>query len=288
MEMGGIRRVVAPNPSPLTGAGTNTWIVGQGEVAVIDPGPALAAHLAAILAALDPGERVARILVTHAHADHSALARDLARATGAPVLGFGPPEAGVARLMRDLAAAGLAGGGEGVDAAFAPDATLAEGDVVEAGGAGLRVLHVPGHFAGHLAFAWGDRLFAGDHVMGWATTLVSPPEGDMGAYMASLARLAETPWARIHSGHGPDVDDPSARLAALAAHRRAREAAILAALAAGSCDLAALTARVYADTPAALHPAAARNAFAHLIDLWQRERITARPRLSAAAVFALR
>ncbi|QYK41093.1 MAG: MBL fold metallo-hydrolase [Paracoccaceae bacterium] len=288
MAGGKLRRVVAPNPSALTGQGTNTWLVGHGEVIVIDPGPQIPAHLDAILSALSPGETVARILVTHAHSDHSPLARDLSRITGAPVCGFGPPDAGRSAIMRDLAAAGFSGGGEGVDPAFAPDILLAEGDTVTAGAVTLRTLHIPGHFAGHLAFAWDDRLFSGDHVMGWATTLVSPPDGDMGAYMASLERLAAGSWARFHTGHGDDVTSPLARLAELAAHRRGREAAILMALRDGPADLAALTTRVYADTAPALHRAAARNAFAHLIDLWSRDRITARPQLATDAVFALR
>ncbi|MFN4160178.1 MAG: MBL fold metallo-hydrolase [Gemmobacter sp.] len=282
-----VRRVLAPNPGALTGPGTNTWIVGTGRVAVIDPGPALPGHMAAILGALGPGEAVSHILVTHAHADHSPLARDLARETGAPVLGFGAPGAGRSAVMEGLAASGLAGGGEGVDAAFLPDMRLADGDVVAGGDWRLEAIHTPGHFAGHLAFAWEDTLFSGDHVMAWATTLVSPPDGDMGDYMASLARLAARRWARVLPGHGDAMADPAARLAELAAHRRGREAAILAALAQGPGGLQELTARVYADIAPALLPAAARNALAHLIDLHAQGRVTARPHLGAGAVFAL-
>lgn len=280
------RRVLAPNPSPLTGPGTNTWIVGTGEVIVIDPGPDDPRHLAAILAALGPDERVARIVVTHAHADHAGLAPALARATGAPVAGFGPPEAGRDPLMDRLAAGGLAGGGEGVAPDFSPDLRLADGDRIAAGGAALTALHTPGHFAGHLCLAMGDVLFSGDHVMAWSTTLVSPPDGDMGAYMASLDRLAAGRWRRFLPGHGDPVETPAARIAELARHRRAREAAILAALRAAPADLPTLTARVYADTPPALHPAAARNAFAHLVDLWRQGRVTAAPALSHRATFA--
>lgn len=281
----GLRRVVAPNPSPLTHRGTNTWILGQGRVAVIDPGPAIPAHLAAILAALAPGEVVSHILVTHAHADHSPLARDLSAATGAPVLGFGPALAGRSAVMQRLASAGLAGGGEGLDAGFVPDAVLTDGALVAGDGWQVQAIHTPGHFAGHMSFAWGDRLFSGDLVMGWSTSLVSPPDGDMGDYMASLARLSARPWRRFYPGHGDAVTDPAARLADLIAHRRAREAAILAALSDGPLHLAPLTRRVYADTPAALHPAAARNAFAHLIDLATRGRVTAEPALSPDALF---
>jgi glyoxylase-like metal-dependent hydrolase (beta-lactamase superfamily II) len=246
------------------------------------------AHLAAILAALAEGEVVSHILVTHAHADHSALARDLSAATGAPVLGFGPALAGRNAVMQRLAMEGLAGGGEGVDAGFVPDWMLTDGEVVAGDGWQLQAIHTPGHFAGHLAYAWGDRLFSGDLVMGWSTSLVSPPDGDMGDYMASLARLSSREWRLFYPGHGDAVTDPAGRLADLAAHRRVREAAILAALSEGPLDLPLLTARVYADTPAALHLAAARNAFAHLIDLATRGCVTAEPTLSLDAMFRVR
>lgn len=283
----GLRAVLAPNPSAFTGAGTNSYIVGEGEVAVIDPGPRDPAHLAALLAALSPEERVARIVVTHAHLDHSALARELAARTGAPVLGFGPAHAGRSATMARLAAEGLAGGGEGVDGDFVPDALLADGDLVKGDGWHLTALHTPGHFAGHLCLAWGERLFSGDLVMGWATSLVSPPDGDMAAYMASLHRLAQGRWSRLYPGHGAPVEDPAARIAELVAHRRAREGAILAALAGGPLTLQALTARVYADTPPALHPAAARNALAHLIALCEDGRATAIPALGEGALFGI-
>jgi hydroxyacylglutathione hydrolase len=265
----------------MTGTGTNTWLVGLGSVTVIDPGPALPGHLATILAALAPGEHIGQILVTHAHADHSALAPALARATGAPVKAFGPASAGRSPWPEGM------GGGEGVDHGFTPDVTLADGDRIGSGDWPLRVLHTPGHMGGHLCFAAGTWLFTGDHVMGWAPSLVSPPDGDMGDYMASLARLAEGHWTRFLPGHGATVDDPAARLAALIAHRRAREAAILAALDDGPLTLPALVARVYADTAPALHPAAARNALAHLADLARRGRITATPAPLPHATFAL-
>ncbi|HEX9857984.1 MAG TPA: MBL fold metallo-hydrolase, partial [Paracoccaceae bacterium] len=280
-----LRRILAANPSPMTHWGTNTFLIGTGEVAVIDPGPALPDHLNAILRALAPGERISHILVTHAHLDHSPLARPLAQATGAPVLGFGPAEAGRSPLMQRLAALGETGGGEGVDRDFAPDIALADGALIRGPGWELQALHTPGHFAGHLCFAWGARLFSGDHAMGWASSLVSPPDGDMGAYMASLERLAQRRWQVMHPAHGAPVADPAARLAALAAHRREREAAILTALAQGPATLPRLTAAIYADTPPALLPAAARNLFAHLIDLAQRNLITAQPALTPDARF---
>ena len=278
-----IRRVLAPNPSPMTHTGTNTWIVGQGRVAVIDPGPVLPAHLAAILAALAPGETVSHIFVTHAHADHSALAAALKAATGAPVFGFGPASAG--RSARMALIEGGIGGGEGLDHGFVPDALLADGDGVEGSGWHLTALHTPGHIGGHLCLTLGTLAFTGDHVMGWAPSLVSPPDGDMAAYMASLRRLAGGAWTRFLPGHGDPVDDPATRLAALIAHRQGREAQILRVLSAGPLTLAALVAIVYADTARALHPAAMRNALAHLIDLADRHLVTATPALSPDATF---
>jgi hydroxyacylglutathione hydrolase len=261
----------------MTGPGTWTHVVGRGEVAVIDPGPAIPAHLDAILAALAPGERVAAILVTHAHLDHSALAPELAAATGAPVLAFGGATAGRSPVMQRLVAEGLTGGGEGIDTAFRPDRCLADGESVEGPDWRLTALHTPGHMGGHLCLEWEDVLFTGDHVMGWAPSLVSPPDGDMGAYMASLARLAARPWRRFLPAHGAAVEDPAARLEALISHRRGREAALLAALRQGAADLATLTARVYTDIAPALRPAAERNALAHLVDLAERNLALARP-----------
>lgn len=280
----GVRMVLAANPSPMTHWGTNTYIVGEGAVAVIDPGPALPAHLAAILAALAPGERISHILVTHPHLDHSPLARPLAEATGAPVLGFGPAGSGISSRMAGIE--GL-GGGEGIDTGFTPDVRLADGDVIEGPGWHLKALHTPGHMAGHMAFALGDLLFTGDHVMGWAPSLVSPPEGDMTDYMASLDRLAGHRWRRFLSAHGLPMDDPATRLAELTTHRRTREAAILAALTHGPADLGTLTARVYTDVAPALLPAARRNLLAHLIDLFHGKKIAAQGAPLPSARFSL-
>jgi len=267
----GLRVVLAPNPSAMTLHGTNSYILGEGEVAVIDPGPADPGHMRALLAALAPGERVGHILVTHAHLDHSPMARPLAEATGAPVLAFGPATAGRSEAMDRLAGTGRIQGGEGVDAGFYPDERLSDGDEVEGDGWRVRALHTPGHFGNHLSFVWNDAVFAGDTVMGWASSLVSPPDGDMGAYMASLDRLAGLGCRRLYSGHGDPVMNPSARIGELAAHRRAREAAILAALDGGAADAVTLARAIYTDTAAALLPAAARNVLAHLIDLEERK-----------------
>ncbi len=270
--MPGLRRVLAPNPSAMTGRGTNSYLVGEGAVALIDPGPDDPAHLAALLAALAPGERISHILVTHAHRDHSALAPAAAAATGAPVLAFGDALAGRSPQMAALAARERPRGGEGADRAFRPDVALADGAVIEGsltdgGGWQITALHTPGHFGNHLCFAWGDQIFSGDHVMGWSSSVVAPPDGDMAAYMASLDRLAAAGAARLWPGHGDPVTDPASRIASLAAHRRSRSAAILARLADGPATATELAAAIYTETPPALLPAAALNTFAHLIEL---------------------
>jgi glyoxylase-like metal-dependent hydrolase (beta-lactamase superfamily II) len=283
----GLRRVLAPNPSPMTHWGTNTYLVGDRDVAVIDPGPDDPGHFAALMAAL-AGARVQAVLVTHAHLDHTPLAGRLARQTGAPVLAFGPPDAGRSPVMTRLAREGLAGGGEGVDAAFRPDGTLADGESLEFGGYRLDVLHTPGHFAGHLAFALGDIVLTGDHVMGWASTLVSPPDGDLAAFMATSARLRDRTDRVFHPGHGASVDDPAGRLDWLMAHRMSREAAILATLGSAPSLLRNITVRVYTDLAPPMLPAAERNVLAHLVDLVEKGVVRATPELSVSAGFVLR
>jgi glyoxylase-like metal-dependent hydrolase (beta-lactamase superfamily II) len=258
----------------LTGTGTNSWLVGEGDIAVIDPGPALPGHQAAILAALQPRERITHIIVTHTHLDHSALARPLAMATGAVVMGFGPFDSGRSPAMQAHAARGMPDGGEGIDRSFAPDRALADGDRVDGASWSFRVIHTPGHAATHICLAMGTHLFSGDQVMGWSSSLISPPDGDMAAYMGSLTRLGAEDWSVAHPGHGPDILDPAARIVSLTAHRHQREAALLAALDAGPMTITALTAAVYHDTAQAMHRAASRNVLAHVIDLLETNRVT--------------
>lgn len=279
VHLPGLRRVVAGNPGPLTGPGTNTWILGEGEVAVIDPGPPGApAHLAAILATLAPGERVSHILVTHAHLDHSGSASALAGATGATVFGHPPPPP----LIRpDL------GGGEGRDLAFRPDVLLTGGETVHGAGWRLEVLHTPGHFPGHLSFDWEGVVFTGDLVMGWASTLISPPDGELAAFRVSVTRLRDRSARLFLPGHGEPIRAPAARAQALLDHRAAREAGILAALCLRPATIPSLVERLYTDTPALLHAAAARNVLAHLVDLESRGRVVAAPRPAPGAIWSV-
>lgn len=282
----GLRRVLAANPSPMTFRGTNTYLLGDHDLAIIDPGPADPSHLTALLAAIGNAQ-VSAILVTHAHVDHSPLASQLAQRVDAPVYAFSDARGGRSPVMQRLADSGLMRGGEGVDADFQPDICLADGESVSGDGWRIKALHTPGHFGNHLSFQWEDILFCGDLVMGWASSLVSPPDGDLTDFMASCQRLQAKRWAVFHAGHGAPITAPNDRLDWLIKHRLAREAAVLEALQSGPATSAALATRIYTDTPAALMPAAARNVLAHLIDLHGKNRVIPLGDLSADVQFAL-
>ncbi len=282
----GVRRVLAPNPSPMTYRGTNTYLIGDRELAVIDPGPMSPNHLEAILATLEPGQSISHIIVTHTHVDHSPLAAPLSKRTGAKIWAFGGPEAGRSAVMSELAQAGLAGGGEGIDTGFQPDVTVADGEMIEGDGWALDVIHTPGHLGNHIALALGDACFTADHVMGWASSLVSPPDGDLTDFMVACARLRACDWSVFHPGHGAPINDPAGRLDWLIEHRMMREAQILVALEHGPATARDLAKRIYTETPPALLSAAERNVFAHLVDLFGKSRVEPTDQLSATAEFS--
>lgn len=258
----------APNPSPMTYTGTNTYIVGGASCVIIDPGPDDDAHLDAILAALS-GRRLSHIILTHSHIDHSALVPRLKQATGAPVVAFGDSRAGRSGAMQALVDAGMTGGGEGIDTQFTPDITVADGETI----GDLTVVHTPGHMGNHICLKFGDVMFSGDHVMDWATSIVSPPDGDLTEFMASCEKLLGIPASLYLAGHGDPVRDPHGRVRWLLDHRRGREAQILSALDDGPATAAQLTKRIYTDIAPALWPAAERNVLAHLIDLEHKKSV---------------
>lgn len=286
---GGVTRILAPNPSAMTGPGTNTYLLGTGTgIAVIDPGPDSPEHLRAIRDALGPGRHVSHVLVTHAHLDHSAAAPRLAAEWDAPLVAFGDPESGRSEAMQRLAAAAPLGGGEGVDHGLVADQRLTDGAHVTGDGWQLVAHWMPGHLGDHMCFQLGATVFSGDLVMGWASTLISPPDGDLTDFLASCARLRRLGARRLLPGHGPAVTDPRARIDWLVAHRVARTRAILQTLATdGPMDAGCLARAIYTDTPAALLPAAERNVLAHLIDLCSSGKVLPLDRMSAAARFAL-
>jgi glyoxylase-like metal-dependent hydrolase (beta-lactamase superfamily II) len=246
-----VRRIVAPNPGLMTGPGTNTYLVGIDEIAVIDPGPDEASHLDAIAAC--GGDRIRWILLTHTHADHAPGAVGLKERTGGQILAFGAADHGE--------------GDEGD--VVQPDTTIRDGFELEATEFRLTALHTPGHASDHLCYLLerSRLLFSGDHVMQGSTVVIKPPDGDMAAYLESLARLLTLRVRAIAPGHGYVIEDPTAAVQDYLAHRSAREAEILGALAAGDRSVDEIVRRVYADVATELHPVARHSVYAHLLKL---------------------
>jgi glyoxylase-like metal-dependent hydrolase (beta-lactamase superfamily II) len=261
--MPGVRRLLADNPGPFTFKGTVSYIVGRGEVAIIDPGPLMEAHVAALLDAVR-GERVTHIFVTHTHRDHSPAAAPLKAATGAVTCAEGPH-----RPARELNLGELRPPDSAADRDFRPDIALADGAVVAAAGWALEAVATPGHTANHMAFALkgANVLFSGDHVMAWSTPVVAPPDGSMRDYMASLDKLARRAESIYSPGHGGAVRDAQAFVQHYIRHRRAREASLLARLGQGEADIPALVAAVYVGLDPRLTRAAGLSVLAHLEDL---------------------
>ena len=259
-----VRRVLAPNPSPFTFTGTQTYIVGTNEVAVIDPGPADPAHIDGILAATE-GERIIAIICTHTHRDHSPAAAPLKAATGAQIIGCAP-----LTLEDDGPRADAA-----FDTSYTPDRVLTDGKRVTGPGWTLETVATPGHTSNHLCFHLIEEnsLFTGDHVMGWSTTVVSPPDGDMADYMRSLDRLMARSDAVYYPAHGEPVTKPQQFVRGLAGHRKQRERQILRMLESGEGVIADMVPKLYAGIDERLYGAAGRSVLAHLIDLRDRGQV---------------
>ncbi|WP_034388307.1 MBL fold metallo-hydrolase [Hellea balneolensis] len=263
-----IDRVIANNPGPFTYTGTGVYIIGDKDVAVIDPGPALPEHRAALDKALE-GRRVTHVLMTHHHIDHSPLAIPLARDHGCKVYGYGlqirPPEGGEVRLEA------------GDDLSFKPDVEIRCGDVIQGDGWTIDAIHTPGHTSNHMCFGLREEntLFSGDHIMGWSTSVVSPPDGHMGDYLDSLERIKARKFGRIWPTHGPCIDDVDEFVGAYIDHRIARETQIMGALDDGLSDIMDIVAKLYADVDRRLHPAAAHSVLSHLIHMRETGRVTA-------------
>ncbi|MBN9579815.1 MAG: MBL fold metallo-hydrolase, partial [Alphaproteobacteria bacterium] len=245
-----VSRLLARNPGPFTFKGTGVYVVGDRDIAVIDPGPDLPEHLDALRRAI-AGKRVSHILVTHTHSDHSPAARPLKEWTGAPTYAFGPHGSG---KVED--------GGvrmeEGGDMDFVPDVRVKDGDIVRGDGFTFECVYTPGHTSNHMCFALKEEkaLFTGDHIMGWSTTVVTPPDGDMAQYMASVKKLIARDDEILYPTHGAPVTDPKPFLKAYLEHRVDRENQILACLRDGVNTIPAMVARMYADVDKRLHPAA--------------------------------
>jgi len=280
----GVRRLVAPNPGPMTDHGTNTYIVGRGDVAVIDPGPESPDHLQALLDELArEGERVSHILITHTHLDHCAGLAALKDATGALTAGFGS----VGLRQSDTLGPG---GRSFADGSFAPDIPLRDGDMLSGEGWEINALYMPGHAPDHLCFDYAPAraLFSGDHVMGWNTSVIAPPEGHMGVYLDSLQRLLTHDHHAYLPGHGGSVDQPQRLVKSFIMHRRWRENEILNVMHGGAQSVPAITARVYAGLPEHLERAAQLSVLAHLERLVENGRAQASGPVSLDATFWLK
>jgi glyoxylase-like metal-dependent hydrolase (beta-lactamase superfamily II) len=256
----GVGRLLAQNPSPFTCFGTQTYLVGQRELIVIDPGPDLPGHVEAILTAVGERKLVA-IACTHTHRDHSPASRALKAATNAPIVGCAP------LVLESI--------GPRADASFdkdyAPDRVLADGEAIEFDdGKRLTAIATPGHTSNHLCFAYGDALFTGDHVMGWSTTVVVPPDGDMAAYMSSLDKLRQRDDRIYYPAHGPAVTKPAQLVRGMIGHRMQRERQILKLLDKQSRDIPDIVANAYPGLDPRLVPAAGGSVLAHLMDLERR------------------
>ena len=269
-----ITRVVANNPGPFTGLGTGTYLVGGRTLAVIDPGPLLDSHLEALTRAI-AGRRVSHIFTTHTHADHSPLAHPLKELTGAVVVGRSSPRG--------------EGGEEAEEAAFRPDVEVADGQAVEGEGWTLEAIATPGHASNHVAYALAQEnaLFCGDHVMGWSTTVVSPPDGDMGDYYESLDKVQARGFATLWPTHGPPVAEVAPFLDAYRQHRLKRETQILRELARGPRTIAEMTSHLYVGVDPKLHGAAGRSMLAHLILMTRQGRVQADGATTMTATYSL-
>ena len=280
-----VRRLIARNPSPFTFHGTGTYVVGRGRVAVIDPGPALEEHIEALAGALR-GETVTHVLVTHTHRDHSPGCALLRRFTSAPTRGFGPHGSG--RPREETAGTGEEVE-EGADFEFAPDVTVRDGDVIDCDGFSFECVHTPGHTSNHMCYRLREEraLFCGDHVMGWSTTIVSPPDGHMGDYIASLERLLGDGDRVYWPTHGAPIRDPGPFVESLIEHRRRRAREVETCLRDGLDTIPAMVKRMYHDLPAGMHPAAARSVLATIIHLVEQGVVTCGGPPSADARYTL-
>jgi glyoxylase-like metal-dependent hydrolase (beta-lactamase superfamily II) len=283
----GLIRLTAPNPSPMTYNGTNTYILGKKELIIIDPGPNSQSHLHNLIETIPPKSKVTHILITHSHLDHSELAPDLSRILDAPTFAYGKALDGQSKQMNNLVKMGLKYEAIGVDHSFKPDYFLMDQEKLVSSEWEIIAHHTPGHLSNHICYQYFDYLFTGDHIMDWSTSVISSPEGDISQFMNSCKKLCKLHWKKFYPGHGFPVESPNKRLIELMHHRMTREAEIINILRETEATISQITKSVYFDINKNLITVASRNVKAHLIDLIIKKQVQVDDISSDNALFSL-
>ena len=283
----GLMRLIAPNPSPMTSTGTNTYILGRKELLIIDPGPNSEAHLHNIMEVIPDNTKVTHILITHSHLDHSGLAPKLSKILNAPTLAFGTALDGLSNDMKRICKMGLTFETFGIDTEFVPDHFLEDKEKISSLEWEVVAHHTPGHLSNHICYQYLDKLFTGDHIMEWSTSVISPPEGDVSQFINSCEKIYNLHCEKFYPGHGIPVENPSERIVELIAHRKKREVEILNFLKNRDATISQITRNIYLNIDQNLLSVASRNVKAHLIDLIIKKQVTVDDISSDTAIYSL-
>ena len=270
----GLMRLTAPNPSPMTSTGTNTYILGRKELLIIDPGPNSEAHLRNIMEVIPKYTKVTHILITHSHLDHSGLAPKLSKILNAPTLAFGTALDGLSNDMKSICKMGLTSEKFGIDTEFVPDHFLKDEEKISSREWEVVAHHTPGHLSNHICYQYLDKLFTGDHIMEWSTSVISPPEGDVSQFINSCEKIYNLHCEKFYPGHGIPVENPNERIAELIEHRKKREIEILNFLKNRDATISQITKNIYFNIDQNLLSVASRNVKAHLVDLIIKKQVT--------------
>lgn len=283
----GLMRLTAPNPSPMTSTGTNTYILGRKELLIIDPGPNSEAHLRNIMEVIPKYTKVTHILITHSHLDHSGLAPKLSKILNAPTLAFGTALDGLSNDMKSICKMGLTSENFGIDTEFVPDHFLKDEEKISSRDWEVVAHHTPGHLSNHICYQYLDKLFTGDHIMEWSTSVISPPEGDVSQFINSCEKIYNLHCEKFYPGHGIPVENPSERIAELIEHRKKREIEILNFLKNRDATISQITKNIYFNIDQNLLSVASRNVKAHLVDLIIKKQVTVDDISSDTAMYSL-
>ena len=283
----GLMRLTAPNPSPMTSTGTNTYILGRKELLIIDPGPNSEAHLRNIMEVIPKYTKVTHILITHSHLDHSGLAPKLSKILNAPTLAFGTALDGLSNDMKSICKMGLTSETFGIDTEFVPDHFLEDKEKISSLEWEVVAHHTPGHLSNHICYQYLDKLFTGDHIMEWSTSVISPPEGDVSQFINSCEKIYNLHCEKFYPGHGIPVENPSERIAELIEHRKKREIEILNFLKNRDATISQITKNIYFNIDQNLLSVASRNVKAHLVDLIIKKQVTVDDISSDTAMYSL-